>query len=101
MHLLVDAVHGRQQDLALFPYTTLFRSDDQLSVVYQAIVALEDNSTRALEALIRWNHPGLGPVSALERARRVVLERHDRSGEHTSERQSREQMVCRVQPEKT
>ncbi|MFL5896084.1 MAG: EAL domain-containing protein [Thermoleophilaceae bacterium] len=39
---------------------------DQLRVVYQPIVAIEDGKPRALEALVRWEHPGLGPVSPLE-----------------------------------
>jgi diguanylate cyclase (GGDEF)-like protein/PAS domain S-box-containing protein len=39
---------------------------DQLRVVYQPIVALADGAPRALEALLRWEHPGLGPVSPLE-----------------------------------
>jgi diguanylate cyclase (GGDEF)-like protein/PAS domain S-box-containing protein len=39
---------------------------DQLCVVYQPIVALESREPYALEALLRWEHPGLGPVSPLE-----------------------------------
>jgi predicted signal transduction protein with EAL and GGDEF domain len=38
----------------------------QLRLVYQPIVALESRETYALEALLRWEHPGLGPVSPLE-----------------------------------
>jgi EAL domain-containing protein (putative c-di-GMP-specific phosphodiesterase class I) len=40
--------------------------DGQLRVVYQPIVGLSDERPRALEALLRWDHPGLGPVSPLE-----------------------------------
>ncbi|MBV9213938.1 MAG: EAL domain-containing protein [Actinobacteria bacterium] len=39
---------------------------DELRVFYQPIVSLADGSVRSLEALMRWNHPGLGPVSPLE-----------------------------------
>jgi diguanylate cyclase (GGDEF)-like protein len=39
---------------------------DQLRVVYQPIVALESGKRVGLEALLRWDHPGLGPVSPLE-----------------------------------
>jgi EAL domain-containing protein (putative c-di-GMP-specific phosphodiesterase class I) len=39
---------------------------DQLRLLYQPIVALSDETPRALEALLRWDHPGLGPVSPME-----------------------------------
>ncbi len=39
---------------------------DELRVFYQPIVCLSNGSICGLEALMRWNHPGLGPVSPLE-----------------------------------
>jgi len=39
---------------------------DEISVHYQPIVSLQDGSITGLEALMRWNHSGLGPVSPLE-----------------------------------
>jgi EAL domain-containing protein (putative c-di-GMP-specific phosphodiesterase class I) len=39
---------------------------DQLRVVYQPIISLCDRRQIGLEALLRWEHPGLGPVSPLE-----------------------------------
>src|SRR5207247_4171789 len=59
----------------LFPYTTLFRSaDEPLALVVQARI--------------------------LDRDRRVRREQHRRSEEHTSELQSRVDLVCRLLLEK-
>ncbi|MDX1626575.1 MAG: EAL domain-containing protein, partial [Wenzhouxiangellaceae bacterium] len=35
----------------------------ELSIVYHPIVAIDDRGVRALEALLRWNHPELGDPS--------------------------------------
>jgi diguanylate cyclase (GGDEF)-like protein/PAS domain S-box-containing protein len=39
---------------------------NELRVSYQPIVSLEDGSVTGLEALMRWHHEGLGPVSPIE-----------------------------------
>ena len=36
---------------------------DQLHLVYQPLVTMATRSVRTLEALVRWTHPQLGPVS--------------------------------------
>ncbi|MEA2374911.1 MAG: hypothetical protein QOD53_1374, partial [Thermoleophilaceae bacterium] len=39
---------------------------DELRAYYQPIVSLADGSISGLEALMRWQHEGLGPVSPIE-----------------------------------
>ncbi len=39
---------------------------DELSVYYQPVVSIADGSVVGLEALMRWEHSGLGPISPLE-----------------------------------
>jgi diguanylate cyclase (GGDEF)-like protein len=41
-------------------------ANDGLSVVFQPIVSLQTNTIVAAEALMRWDHPELGPVSPVE-----------------------------------
>ena len=40
--------------------------NDGLSVVYQPIVDLENGRMTSAEALVRWTHPTLGPISPAE-----------------------------------
>jgi diguanylate cyclase (GGDEF)-like protein len=44
----------------------LSHDPEQLYVVFQPIFALETGGISELEALVRWNHPTLGPISPLE-----------------------------------
>ncbi len=46
--------------------TEAVRLDDQLSLVYQPRINLETLQCRSVEALIRWDHPTLGPISPAE-----------------------------------
>jgi len=41
-------------------------ANNGLSVVFQPIVSLETNAIVAAEALMRWDHPTLGPISPVE-----------------------------------
>src|SRR3712207_8446892 len=82
----------------LFPYTTLFRSADDL---------LADPSRNPEEEAVKYlreaftnadgvNNPGVADVkAALDGARQIL-----RSEEHTSELQSRQYLVCRLLLEK-
>src|SRR2546430_5639489 len=67
----------------LFPYTTLFRSDD----LARHLVAVEDRHTQGAEVLRRG---GLAAGDAPGK----------RSEEHTSELQSQSNLVCRLLLEK-
>src|SRR3712207_8199554 len=69
----------------LFPYTTLFRSGQQL-------LAQQDDDERVQHGLAQTN------AGQVARAIRQVL--RPRSEEHTSELQSRQYLVCRLLLEK-
>src|SRR5690606_41229058 len=83
----------------LFPYTTLFRSRRR------GQVAARQRARAAVAARLRGPGPGalLGPARALPaavRQRQHPGVQHHRSEEHTSELQSRENLVCRLLLEK-
>src|SRR5437868_6762987 len=87
----------------LFPYTTLFRSDLVEIVVLAAGAHALLRRRRALvaaglgagEHVLELHHAGVG-----EQQRRVVRRHQRRSEEHTSELQSRFDIVCRLLLEK-
>jgi diguanylate cyclase (GGDEF)-like protein len=56
-----DEQHRRR--LALITDLRSAIDQDQLTLVYQPKVAMATRSVRSLEALVRWTHPQLGPVS--------------------------------------
>src|SRR5690606_41796013 len=76
---------------SLFPYTTLFRSSAASELQYQKL----DEHLRQAVALA--SQLGLGPEDLLARLGTLL---HPRSEEHTSELQSRENLVCRLLLEK-
>src|SRR5690606_41221589 len=98
--LLMTRRHPRS---TLFPYTTLFRSALHGEVTGDDAAAAEDrlaDDRRADHLVVE--HDGKGPphivpcdVGEAARAHRI-----ERSEEHTSELQSRENLVCRLLLEK-
>ena len=56
-----DEAHRRR--LTLITDLRAAIDGDQLSLVYQPLVTMATRSVRTLEALVRWTHPQLGPVS--------------------------------------
>ena len=59
-----DDVHRRR--LTLVTDLRAAIDNDQLSLVYQPLVTMAERSVRSLEALVRWTHPQLGPISPAE-----------------------------------
>src|SRR5690606_39859754 len=86
----------------LFPYTTLFRSfvNGHSSVTCIDIgdtPALCTDSVRRRESALALSQPLHDRIQELARRRRLLMVR---SEEHTSELQSRENLVCRLLLEK-
>src|SRR5207249_5483709 len=89
----------------LFPYTTLFRSQDPVVEEHQR--ERDDQGRRGrqcLHALLddehpHLAHPGEAPLD-VARPPRVEVAHRQRSEEHTSELQSRFDLVCRLLLEK-
>src|SRR5947208_6571931 len=59
-----DEQHRRR--LNLITDLTSAIDQDHLTLVYQPKVAMATRSVKSLEALVRWTHPQLGPVSPAE-----------------------------------
>src|SRR3712207_7170464 len=85
----------------LFPYTTLFRSLEDL---LQRDVQLDDEADRGrprrLRRVLRVGLTGSRPVEVVARHRGLLVRPQRRSEEHTSELQSRQYLVCRLLLEK-
>src|SRR5260221_8436429 len=82
----------------LFPYTTLFRSRDQLLVesLNDAITILSGTGTQ-----LGQNVPGFGTTNIAKWGFQPAQDQNwDRSEEHTSELQSHSDLVCRLLLEK-
>src|SRR5690606_42024546 len=89
----------------LFPYTTLFRSEDRLTRETMAeTMALsfqdltESNELHGIR--IRLNKRRTEVIDELNTLTLSNKTKYDRSEEHTSELQSRENLVCRLLLEK-
>src|SRR5206468_11575930 len=94
----------RAARLALFPYTTLFRSADLVAPARLHVLATEDEALflapLGLDGAELGAQDAHGGLAVLElRALRLAGD-HDRSEEHTSELQSRSELVCRLLLEK-
>src|SRR5258708_31584017 len=76
----------------LFPYTTLFRSQDLAGVPFGCRIELAE------EAHLAGHQRGRRNAVAIQHP--VACQRGDRSEEHTSELQSPDHLVCRLLLEK-
>src|SRR5690606_41973110 len=87
----------------LFPYTTLFRSNDQNFLALLRLVRSAVGNDVPISAAIPpdWSPIGVNiPVPPLIVPGTVWDREYKRSEEHTSELQSREKLVCRLLLEK-
>src|SRR5690606_40464714 len=90
----------------LFPYTTLFRSSHLRRFVLPVLHQLDGVALAQLHALHHRSHFGIRqaarePILQQRGDQRLTLDqKHLRSEEHTSELQSRENLVCRLLLEK-
>src|SRR5689334_24091070 len=84
----------------LFPYTTLFRSDEIDETLTQALLVREHRRQPGLDLRADGQAPGLS--QGTEQRQHIVDDRlhGDRSEEHTSELQSQFHLVCRLLLEK-
>lgn len=62
---VADEAYQRRYQL-LQDFGAALRADDQLRLVFQPRIDLSTGSCAGAEALLRWNHPGLGAVSPAE-----------------------------------
>src|SRR2546422_5363278 len=84
----------------LFPYTTLFRSEEERAV---AVPVAEQHLIRQVHLRLHAEYLGVEALGACEVGdvhAEVVEPPHPRSEEHTSELQSRLHLVCRLLLEK-
>src|SRR5690606_41378463 len=93
----------RPATATLFPYTTLFRSIHTFNLAHRLRPCV---ARRACQSPLRLDEKELGtvcPGNSLAKLRRQVVVKEQfsvRSEEHTSELQSRENLVCRLLLEK-
>src|SRR3712207_8437588 len=88
----------------LFPYTTLFRSDDAFGDQLQGVISVQERGVRAFsEEEKHFLEVVTGELAfSIANAQRYqeTDEQLHRSEEHTSELQSRQYLVCRLLLEK-
>jgi EAL domain-containing protein (putative c-di-GMP-specific phosphodiesterase class I)/GGDEF domain-containing protein len=61
-----SALHAAETELRLQTDFAGSIDRDEFSLVYQPIAALASNRIAGFEALVRWNHPGLGLIAPLD-----------------------------------
>src|SRR3712207_8526007 len=83
----------------LFPYTTLFRSDDSKNRADASVISSESNMTRDAEPNAQNLAQSLLVAQKLSKSFGGI-KAVNRSEEHTSELQSRQYLVCRLLLEK-
>src|SRR5690349_24251651 len=87
----------RPPSSTLFPYTTLFRSRTAASLLQ----AMRYDVRTSLKRTINYHyHCSCGELETRAHTRKSTRARRDRSEEHTSELQSRRDLVCRLLLEK-
>src|SRR5437868_11461999 len=87
---------------ALFPYTTLFRSDGRFAVEMLVFDHLDKRAKAIFSNCIlqRRQAPILQPADFIAMELTLLVQAPERSEEHTSELQSRFDLVCRLLLEK-
>src|SRR5690606_42006159 len=93
--LFVLPILGRPPSSPRFPYTTLFRSSNPAPTSPRASVRASRTNCRP-----HWRRAPTGSRVRPRRAGTACCSRTKRSEEHTSELQSRENLVCRLLLEK-
>src|SRR5690606_41591059 len=100
LFLLLSSLSGRPLASTLFPYTTLFRSCRDPPAL-RGRPGQRRQGTCARGRAHHWPHAIQRPHARRRHLSVLRDEREDaRSEEHTSELQSRENLVCRLLPEK-
>src|SRR5690606_39401016 len=95
--------HRRPPRSTLFPYTTLFRSMTARAIDSagtRLLVLAGEEKRRTLVSAWQEQVPLRMPIKALLKPPMDIYYSPDRSEEHTSELQSRENLVCRLLLEK-
>src|SRR5690606_41561793 len=99
-YVFVVLLIGRASRYTLFPYTTLFRSKPAFSPTMSKSSSWTMGRQIARQAFSPVMATAFGSSSKGIRGRACPWRHASRSEEHTSELQSRENLVCRLLPEK-